>query len=364
MKRLKINSKQIALIYKNQAFKRILTSGIYWISYREIPTVYEKAVFYNQLEDIQLIIKDSKFEALGEQIKIIENEIVLVFKNELLHQVLNAGNYLYFKNQDEFTFKRIDLNSEQSIDSLDYSVLKNPIVSPYLKIYKVEEFEKALLLINGRLKEQLNSGVYHFWNGALDMQILKADMRSSMMEISGQELLTKDKAALRINFQLEYRVSDIKRALIENKDYQKQLYITAQLAIRSIIGSLTLDEILESKRQIDDSLFQLIKSTSSHLGIQLSLVGLKDFILPGEVKDIMNQVLIAEKQAQANTIARREESASTRSLLNISKLMDENPTLFKLKELEYVEKIAGKIGEIKLTNQQSFISQLSNVLTK
>jgi len=77
----------------------------------------------------------------------------------------------------------------------------------------------------------------------------------------------------------------------------------------------------------------------------------------------MNRVLIAQKTAQANVITRREETASTRSLLNTAKLMEDNDMLYKLKEMEYVEKIAEKIGEITLTGNSGMVTQLKELFT-
>ena len=73
---------------------------------------------------------------------------------------------------------------------------------------------------------------------------------------------------------------------------------------------------------------------------------MKDVILPGEMKEILNQVVQAEKAAQANVIKRREETAATRSLLNTAKLMEESPTLLRLKELETLEKVTEKIDKL------------------
>ena len=83
--------------------------------------------------------------------------------------------------------------------------------------------------------------------------------------------------------------------------------------------------------------------------------------MPGEVKEIMNQVLVAQKKAEANVIMRREETASTRSLLNTAKLMEENSMLFKLKEMEYVEKIADKINSISSSGGNQIIDQLKDI---
>ena len=90
--------------------------------------------------------------------------------------------------------------------------------------------------------------------------------------------------------------------------------------------------------------------------------GVKDIILPGEIREIMNTVLVAEKRAQANVITRREEVASTRSLLNTAKLMDENQTLYKLKELEYVERICENVGNISLNGNGNILGQLTAIL--
>ncbi|MGZ5424705.1 MAG: slipin family protein, partial [Candidatus Aminicenantales bacterium] len=131
-----------------------------------------------------------------------------------------------------------------------------------------------------------------------------------------------------------------------------------QLALREYIGAFTLDEILERKESISAQVVAAIKGKTSDMGIDLLSAGVKDIILPGDVKDIINQVLIAEKKAQANVIMRREETASTRSLLNTAKIMDENKTLYRLKELEYIERISEKISSITLSTGGQIIDQL------
>jgi len=97
---------------------------------------------------------------------------------------------------------------------------------------------------------------------------------------------------------------------------------------------------------------------SGSLGIELKSCGLRDIILPGDMRDLMNQVLIAEKKAQANVIMRREEISSTRNLLNTAKLMEENATLFKLKEMEFIERIAEKVNSISIAGGGQVLDQL------
>ncbi|HZD53832.1 MAG TPA: hypothetical protein VE175_12345, partial [Woeseiaceae bacterium] len=82
------------------------------------------------------------------------------------------------------------------------------------------------------------------------------------------------------------------------------------------------------------------------LGITVKSVGVKDIILPGDMKELLAKVVEAEKAAQANVIRRREETNATRSLLNTAKVMESNTVALRLKELETLEKITEKIGNI------------------
>jgi regulator of protease activity HflC (stomatin/prohibitin superfamily) len=91
-----------------------------------------------------------------------------------------------------------------------------------------------------------------------------------------------------------------------------------------------------------------IVAKAEHLGVRIDRVGVKDVILPGEMKTLLNRVIEAEKAAQANVILRREETAATRSLANTARVMAENPVLLRLKELDALKEIAGQIDEVKL----------------
>ena len=104
-----------------------------------------------------------------------------------------------------------------------------------------------------------------------------------------------------------------------------------------------------------------MKALQEEYCVEILDVGIKDIILPGEIRDIMNTVLVAEKKAQANVIMRREEVASTRSLLNTAKLMEENRILYRLKELEYLERICDKVGSISLNGAGNILEQLAGL---
>ena len=116
--------------------------------------------------------------------------------------------------------------------------------------------------------------------------------------------------------------------------------------MRQSLGKRTLEEVLAEKTDIDQAVSDEVRREMEVYGVRVSGIAIKDIILPGDIRDILNQVVTAEKQAQANLIRRREETAATRSLLNTAKLMEDNPLLVRLKELETLEKIADKVEKI------------------
>jgi regulator of protease activity HflC (stomatin/prohibitin superfamily) len=123
-----------------------------------------------------------------------------------------------------------------------------------------------------------------------------------------------------------------------------------QLVFRKQLGALKLDQILEKKGEVNAEAATKIKADMAEIGVEVSDIVLKDVILPGEMREILNKVVAAEKEAEANVIRRREETNATRSLLNTAKVMAENPVMLRLKELEALEAIAGKVDRLTVHN--------------
>lgn len=365
MKRVRINVGKVGLILKNENIVDVLTSGKYWASFNEQVIIYNIANEFFSPIKLELLLKNKQLTAMLKVIYVLDNEIVLKYENGIFKGVLKAGKYVFWKSEfNNFTFTKVDLGKVEITENIDKSVLMKAELLNYIRVFVVESYEKAILFMDGNKKEVLHSGIYYFWKNSIGITLEKVDLRQIQLEISGQEMLTKDKTALRINFYTQYKVADINKALIENKNFEKQLYILIQLALREFIGAVTLDELLENKESVASKVLETVAKKAVSLGVKILDSGIRDIILPGEIKDIMNQVLIAQKKAQANVITRREETASTRSLLNTAKLMEDNTMLFKLKEMEYVEKIADKIGEISISGSGNVVEQLKTIFTR
>jgi regulator of protease activity HflC (stomatin/prohibitin superfamily) len=158
--------------------------------------------------------------------------------------------------------------------------------------------------------------------------------------------LTRDKVSLRVNLAASIRVVDAVASRTRVAKFADQVYRELQYGLRKAVSAKTLDELLGDKASLDGDIFEHVRGKVDAFGVEVLSVGVKDVILPGEMREILNSVVQAEKAAQANVIRRREESNATRSLLNTAKLIEDNPTLMRLKELEALEKVTEKIDKL------------------
>jgi regulator of protease activity HflC (stomatin/prohibitin superfamily) len=361
MKKVKVNAYQVGLVFKNGEYQRLLLTGKYWFWKNEDVYIYDITKQFVTPIELNILLQDKVLAEILQVVEVKDNEIMLQYENGLLKAIMVAGRYTFWKSVVQYEFIRADISKIEITENIDRAVLMSKLVSPYVRTVTVESYEKAVLFVDGKYVKVLDSGVYYWWKNNIAIHVARADSRQQQLEINGQEILTKDKAALRINAWAQYKITGIEKAVLANKEYDKQLYVNFQLALREYIGTFSLDELLEKKEKMAPFILQSVKQNAEALGVEVNGFGIRDIILPGDVKEIMNQVLVAEKKAQANIIMRREETASTRSLLNTAKLMEDNTMLFKLKEMEYVEKIADKINSISVSGNGMLIEQLKQI---
>lgn len=212
----------------------------------------------------------------------------------------------------------------------------------------VEAHEAGLLFIDGVLKERLGPGRHAFWNVGRQVKVTKVDLRPQPLEVTAQEILTKDRIGIRVTLTAFYRIADPEKAAVASADVSNTLYRLVQFAIREAVATRSLDDILAARDTIDNEVRVFVAERARALGAEVGEIGVKDVILPGDVRDLLNKVVEAERLAKANLIRRHEETAATRSLLNTARLMEDNPLLLKLKELEALERLVEKVGRIDL----------------
>lgn len=359
LKRIVIAQHERGVYLKDRSIVKILEPGIYRIfdllgrvavevHNLTVPEFNHPYVDVLVKENRELVDKYFQFIELGEY------EVGLVYKNGKLNGVLAPGTrQLYWKGIVEVKVEV--LNIEQ-----DFAVAKEKVgliaharmdampreVINYVYVSEVADNHLGLLIVDGELVQNLKPGLYVYWKFNRNVKVEQVELRMQVMEVQGQEILTKDKVSLRVNLSAQYQINDpvtARSKLVNMTDY---VYRELQFALRQVVGARTLDALLANKDELDKVIFDEVKVKVAEFGIQIRSVGVKDVILPGDMKDILNQVVEAEKVAQANVIKRREETAATRSLLNTARLMDDNPTLMRLKELEVLEKITEKVDKL------------------
>lgn len=361
MKKLQVKTNHVALVFNQGELQKVYTAGQYWLWGTKEVMEFNQAEMFPMRRDMDALLENAQFAALVEVMDVMDNEVVLVYKNKVFYTALGAGRYVYWKEAKIYSFERYTMEGLEVPSTIARNIRNKGNMLTFLRMYTVGSTEKGLLFVDEEFQGFLDAGDYCYWKNEIKVQIILVDVRQQTLEMNGQEILTKDKVQLRINFTIVYQIRDLLTAYVENKEVEKQMYNSIQLMLREKVGRMSFDELMENKENVSHAILEDVKEAVAALGVELKACGIKDIILPGDIREIMNQVLIAEKKAQANMITRREETAATRSLLNTAKLMEENEMLMRLKEMEYMEKIADKVGEISLSGGGNVLKQLKEL---
>lgn len=311
-------------------------------------SVYEKALFEK--------VPDQAGAHLT-QYRTGTNEIAVIECDGRIHSILSPDSKLtVWTDAGPWKAEVVQLDSNPVIAPALLQRLMRAGVASLLSNVRIIEVDKGqigLVTVDGQMAGELTPGVYGYWMVGQKVAVKIVDLTRQPLDVTGQELLTKDRVTLRINISAQYRVVDPVKAVTEVKDFADALYRALQYAFRKTLGAMTLDQILDKQVTVDAEAAMKVRSDMAAIGLEVSEIILKDVILPGEMRELLNQVVSAQKAAESNVIKRREETNATRSLLNTAKVMADNPVMLRLKELEALESIAGKVDRLTVNNGTS-----------
>jgi regulator of protease activity HflC (stomatin/prohibitin superfamily) len=342
-----------AFLVRDGRFERLLGPGRFVaLDYgRRLTAEVVKVARAEIAADKALLFAKAHPDVAAEHFEIVQagaGEVAIVsLDGEPKHLILPNTTRAFWKTITKVDVERIDATAEvrvakRHLDKLD------PARSPMVVYGQVEAHEAGLLFVDGKLSERLPSGRHAFWAVGRTVKIAKVDTRPTPLEVTAQEILTKDRVGIRVTLTAFTRVIDPEKAALAVGDVANTLYRLVQFAIREAVATRTLDEILAARDTIDREVRTFVTERAANLGVEIGEIGVKDVILPGDVRELLNKVVEAERTAKANLIRRQEETAATRSLLNTARLMEDNPLLLRLKELEALEKLVEKVGRIDL----------------
>jgi len=352
-RRVVIGDGERGLVYRNRQFERVLGPGVHRmfdpLDRIDVRTFHIASPEYAG-HDVDALIGrlgpalDTHFV----QADIGADEVGLVSKRGKLEDVLPPGSRrLYWRGLVEVAVERVSLAGGLAVRADVMRRLRQiGTLSKVAVVLDVPAESAGLVFVDGQLLDTLGPGAYAFWNFQKNVTVEVIELRVQSVDVSGQELLTRDRVSLRVNLAASMRVTDPVAARTKVAKFGDHLYRELQYGLRKVVASRTLDELLGDKASLDADIFAYVRGQVGGLGVEVLGVGVKDVILPGEMKEILNGVVQAEKAAQANVIRRREEANATRSLLNTAKLVEESPTLMRLKELEALEKVTEKIDKL------------------
>lgn len=359
IKRVTVRKSERGLLLRNGDFERVLQPGTHWLfagldRLQVERFALETPAFVHRLTDYLLAKEPEVVAAEFVRVELNATQVGLRSENGVLVELLPPDTRrLYWKGLVDVQVEVIDLATSLELPSALTARLLQPQLRPrgitglagVLQVV-VPEHGAALLWVDGKVERLLGAGSFAFWKFDRNVSVELVDLRLQAVEVTGQEILTRDKVALRLNLSATWRYADVLAAHKALAKPAEHLYRELQFGLRAAVGTRSLDELLENKNVIDDVVAAQAKDRLAAFGLELTSVGVKDIVLPGEMKTILAQVVEAGKSAEANVIRRREETAATRSLLNTAKVMEDNPVALRLKELETLERVAERIDKI------------------
>lgn len=362
MKKVIIHENQKGLCFHNGKLTKLLQSGKYHVlGDRHIEVLPLDHPLGSEYCSLNTLLEHPEIARETVTVEVADQQLALHFVDGNFSGVLRKGKHAFWMAQHTHEFRLVDTADPMVGQDVPLHIFEMLDPQFFIRV-EVEEYQKGCLFIDRKFVRVLECGTYYFWRTEKQVEVRAVNTCLTRMDLTGQEILTRDKVSLRLNFFFNYRVTDCIKVLTEIDNYIFQLHVVAQIVLREYVGRYKLDELLENKTEISRFVTEHLREKAAPLFVEVVDGGVRDIILPGEIRDIMNTVLVAEKRAQANVITRREEVASTRSLLNTAKLMEENKTLYRLKEMEYIERICDNVGNINLSASGDLLAQLGELL--
>ncbi len=347
IQRVTVKKNERALLLRNGDFERVLQPGKHWLMagagrVRVETFALEQPAFTHGLADYLMAKEPEVVEQNFVRVELGEDQVGLRSENGVLVEVLApATRRLYWKGLVDVKVDVVDLAAGAQVPA----EVAARLTQTQLRQRQVAGLA-GVLWVDGKVQDVLAPGSHAYWKFNRHVAVELVDLRVQAVEVAGQEILTRDKVGLRLNLLATYRYTDVLKAHTQLQKPAEHLYRELQLGLRAAVGTRTLDELLEDKSAIDEAVTAHAGRKLAGYGLALDSAGVKDIVLPGEMKAILARVVEAQKAAEANVIRRREETAATRSLLNTAKVMEDNPVALRLKELETLERVAERIDKI------------------
>ncbi|MCR9245974.1 MAG: slipin family protein [bacterium] len=342
MIRTTINKHELGLVFRNGDLRRVLAPGRHLVRERLIGGNVQRVNRLVTRFDHPLLDVLAADPALRSHLTVVDleqNQRAIVWRDGRLYDFVAAGRFAYWSAPYRVKVEVFEVDDQEFVHPQRDAILTMNGASDHLRCIEVESHERVLVRRGGELAAVLDGGRHAFWSAGSTLTWQTVDLREQIADVAGQEIMTADKVTLRLNLVVGWRVTDPLAATATVQSADSAIYREAQLALRATVGGRDLEQLLADKNEVAAEIRAIVARRAAEFGVAVSTVGIRDIVLPGEMKTILNQVIQAQKQAEANLIRRREETAAARSQANTARLLADHPVLMRMKELEALEAI-------------------------
>jgi regulator of protease activity HflC (stomatin/prohibitin superfamily) len=365
LKLIKIHPDEVGLYFHDGEFRGLLDVGRHWmfdpLGRVRVEVVSQRAPWLVH-EKLDVIVKSGVLDGQATVVDLKDHERALVWVDGRFSHLLPPGLYAYWTTSRAVKIEVVDARAVRFLHEDLAVILKVQLAHQVLDSFQVPAGHVGAWFRDGSFVETLPAGRHAFWKNIAEVKLVPIDTRELILDVAGQEIMTADKVTLRLNALVSYRVVDARLSLSVVDDARQALYRETQLVLRALVGARELDGFLADKDGVVAELEQGLRRRVPAIGLEVVTAGIRDVILPGEMKDLLNKVTEAKKAAEANLIVRREETAAMRSQANTAKLLQDNPTLMRLRELEVLEKVAASAKLSVVLGDKGLTERIVNVL--
>lgn len=205
-------------------------------------------------------------------------------------------------------------------------------------IRQVDQYERGIVFTMGKFSTIWQPG----WHLIIPIfqKLTKVDVRVKAVDVPDQEAITKDNIPIRINAVIYYRVNDAAKAVIEVEDFYFAVSQLAQTTMRNAVGEVTLDDLLQKKKQVSEGIKLVVDKVSDAWGIDVQSVELKDIVLPDSLKRTIAKVAEAQREKQAMIINSEGEVGAAQNMAEAAKLLGATPGALHLRTLQSINDLS------------------------
>jgi len=230
------------------------------------------------------------------------------------------------------------------------------LVAIFLSVFirVVYDYQKGLVLTLGKYSGLRSSGLQFLIPFVQQMRIV--DLRIQTIDIPKQEVLSKDNVSAFINAVVYFKIINPEAAIFNVQDYGAAVYQHSQTAIRDVVGSRTLDQLLTDRKSIAESISQTVEKDAHEWGVDIIGIKIQDIGLPDSMKKAMARQAQAEREKRASIIISEGESLAAEKLSQAAKILSESPGALHLRTLQMISSVSAD-----KTNIMNFLLPIEGV---